>query len=506
MGFEVRSSTVDVSSIGVLAVAAALFFMLTGSVALGFEYLGYPSPDEQVAATFMKRVRDGLPLPIPEQLSETLENILHPRSTTVVNSTIVPQGFPLQMVLWGTLSRITHLPYPLFTPLLGALALPLLFPLFQLSFSSRVAFFVALLSMVHPAVLYYTSRGLYSNAPQLFLLIIALYFFTRNTRGRWLFGGALLGVAVALRPSELIWIAPMLLVFAWWSSGSLSRANVSLAFLAFSLIGFGVLLYQRNLYGGALLGYSFSSAASVIVGDSWSLEAVRKHAQAYLLSLLWWWTIPAVGGAFLFLRTPRDRQAPRRRYAILAFLVTAVLLLFYGSWNLRDTVSEEGITIGTSFVRYWLPIFILTLPLTAVGLISLQLPRVVVSFFVFVSLLYPTVWGFESLAHNLKQARANQTILKRAKQRLPPDAVLLVERSDKIFWPEYRVISGETEQQKVRLILPKVLGRAPLYFHRSSELAFGSFWNEEHLAKVGLRFGPAIQLDALNELLPIQPL
>lgn len=506
MGFEIRRFTFDVSSRGVLVVAAVLFFVLTASVAFQFEHSGYPSPDEQAAATFIKRVRDGLPLPIPEPLSGTLENILHPRSTTVVKSALVPQGFPFQMMLWGTLSRITHLPHSLWTPLVGALALPLLFPLFRIFFSPRVALATALLSMVHPAVLYYTSRGLYSNAPQLFLLLIALYFFTRNTRWRWLFGGALLGVAVALRPSELLWIAPMLGVLAWWSRGSLLRSNVTLAFSAFSLIGFFVLLYHRNLYGSALLGYSFSSATSAIVGDSWSLEAIREHTHAYLLSLLWWWTIPAVGGAILFLRTPQERHARWRRYCILAFLVTAMLLLLYGSWNLRDTVSEEATTIGTSFVRYWLPIFLLTLPLTAVGLTSRKLPRVVVSFFISLSLLYPTVWGFESLARDLKQGRANQTMLKSAKERLPRDAVLLVERSDKIFWPTYRVIVGTTEPQKVLRLLPRAVVEVPVYVARDRNLAFATFWTMQHLAKVGLGFGPVIHLDSDNEFLPIQPL
>ena len=490
-----------------LGVASVFFFLLTATIASQFDASMYPSPDETAASVFAKRIAVGESMPIAEPSNQHLEQIVHPRSTTVVGATIVPQGFPLQFFLWGWLTRLSGLPIWVWTPVLAALSLPVLFALFRLVFPTRIAFTATLLAFVHPAVLYYTSRGLYPNAPQLFVLFWSLWFLASSKPWKWAVGGALLALAIAFRPSEILWMS---IVAAFVVSVQRQRLTPyhlfagALGFLGVAGLAFS---FYRAVYGAALIGYRVPRAtnASIHFGIS-SAGAILRHAWDYLAVLFWWLTIPAAGGLVALLRTQQISNVQVRRYGMFFCAVAIPLLLLYGSWDLRDSVSEQSITIGTSFVRYWLPLSILALPLIVYGLEQIRAHSVLLCLLLLASLLYPTVWGFESLARDIGVSQQDALLRDEAKTVLPAHAVLLLERSDKIFWPTYPVIVGALEPEKVLHLLPRVAASTPVYLHRVSSLSFGSFWNAEHLGSVGLAFGQPIALDADNELIPLVPL
>jgi hypothetical protein len=491
----------------VLIATAVVFFVVTAALSLALHRYPPSSPDETAAKTFMERVAHGKKIDIPEPLNRELENVIHPRSTTVIGSTIVPQGFPMQMAFWGILTRITRIPLPLWTPFFGALALPLLFFLFRFFFEQRLALYATLLAFAHPAVLYYTIHGFYPNAAQVYFLITALALGAWQRRWSALGSGALLALAVALRPSEIFWIAPVVLLLAWRGRENISRRDIIMVSSgAFIILGLTLLLHIR-VYGLSLIGYGLPSGDESAPVIGFSVARTIKHAWQYLFALFWWWTPLVVLGVFTAFTARHNGEKLTndglRPYCFLVGMVALVIIGMYGSWEIKDSLSAASSTIGTSFVRYWFVLYVLILPFAAIGLQRMRLSSGVIMLVISVSVLYPTVLGFESVRDTLQYGRTSAMLQKRAREMIPPDAVILVERTDKIFWPNWRVIVGSPERAKALRLLPEVRKHVPLYYHRASDLEFASPWDETHLNRVGLTFDAPILLDSENALIPI---
>ncbi len=489
----------------ILIASSIAFFLVAGACALILDAHAYPSPDETASRVFMERVSRGLPMAIPDALNAQFGNVLHPRSTTIHDGALVPQGFPVVMALYGVLTRFTGVPVALWTPLLVASTLPMLFLLFREIIDRTHALTATLLAYVHPQVLYYSIRGLYTNLIQVCLVIAMLTVLVRRGRFSLFFSGTLLGLAIAVRPSELVWVLFIVIAALIAMRSSITVKDLLIFFTGVLVVGIPTLLLHLHLYGNSLFGYRIAHEASHVLGQFSARTALRRLAE-YSGLLLWWWTPFALAGIGEALRSVRQRPLPRLVCFIgVSVIVSAVLVLMYGSWQLRDTISEDPYTIGTSFARYWIILPILSLPFVALGFSRLRLGKVFIGCFAIVSLLYPLVFSSESIAHAISEGTQSRAVVARAQTQIPAHAVVLVERSDKIFWPTWRVVVGDSEQEKVLALLPSLAARVPLYLDRDRDLAYATYWNADHLQRVGLELGEAITVSDTHTLLRITP-
>ncbi|MFA7287085.1 MAG: glycosyltransferase family 39 protein [Patescibacteria group bacterium] len=426
--------------------------------------LRFNSPDETANYLFSERLATGMGLSIPEPLLERSGGVLHPRSTVAVQATIAPASFIGLPVFYGVIGFVLGIGIlPYLTPVVASLALVALWGIWRRLFGERLATLATVLTAIHPAYWYYASRGFYHNVLFLALVIFSAWSFFRFRETRysveWLVVCIFFLVgALFVRTVEVLWLLPLLLWVLWKerehlriTHGIIAGAVLG-AFLSLALLGFAV-VYSAPLPTGyhqaAAAVASSASGAFITAARSILLplgfDAGRIIANIFnngFLLFLPLWLFVAIGFRAMRLHVPRF-------YMVAIGWVGAWLLVYYGSWFINDSVGFQTVTVSTSFSRYWLPLYVITMPLVAFGVTSLgkQLGRLqlvaalgCLALFTFsFSLVYfDPIEGFTAVAGRLQTYRA---LSREVNQLTTSTAVIVSDRSDKVFFPDRRVIS-----------------------------------------------------------------
>src|SRR3989344_6071631 len=192
----------------------------------------FTSPDETANFYFIKQFAGNLSFKVAEPLNGTVP-IVAPRSIMVQKDGLAPGSFLGMPLFYGIVGWFFGQWIILFlTPLFSVIAVFVFYKLINLIFDRRTAMISAALMAVHPAFWYYTARGMFHNALFLDLLIVGFYFIAKvliqnsaNYPGlaeakpragklqtaNYFLAGLFIGIAVAVRTSEVIWIAVLLL-------------------------------------------------------------------------------------------------------------------------------------------------------------------------------------------------------------------------------------------------------------------------------------------------------
>jgi hypothetical protein len=544
-------------------VAASVVFFLAVS------FLGRPSeggllnsPDEAANAFWSERVAHLEPLALGDAAVGIAEGALHPRSFAVRGEYLIPGSFPGLFLSYGFLKFLTDIPLFLITPLLTALAGLLLCSTLSKVFDRRVAFWSAILFYLHPAVIYYAGRGLFHNLFFIDLTILAAWFlvaqpFAAARGARWktldvALGGLTVGWAVITRASEAPWL--LIAIAALWG---FSRRDVfrkkarsmAIAAAAFLLPVALFLALNAALYGGPLktayvapapvqteqgevgtrsLGGPGPSGengitevetpalAARILPFGFHPRLVVLHGTEYVIKFFNWYTVPAALGFLLLLIGWRKAPAPEKRYALATIAVSAWLGLYYGSWYVRDHYDPTLTTIGTSYVRYFLPIYVLTLPWAASGMLWLAAKArrsdasILAACLMVIASLGIRAAVFEEeegLLAVRRVLRVNEVKKQLLLERLPGGAVLMTRRFDKVVFPDIlRVIPLEDEASFQAVA--RLSGRFPIYHYGPAPSREEADELERKAAAAGLRFeqlDSPIRGETLHRLIRIEP-
>ncbi|NMB48280.1 hypothetical protein GYA13_02420 [Candidatus Kuenenbacteria bacterium] len=283
--------------------------------------------------------------------------------------------------------------------------------------------------------------------------------------------GLLLGFAIVTRTSEFVWIAlTVLLIFIvhfkkiYWPG--------LILFLAAGFIPLIILFYYNQILYGSLLSAGYQAVSMALsdfgAGSAGVLfqilitpfgldpKSILTNSFNYLYQLFPLWGSLAFVGAFLFAILPMQlikiNYKKRITYLAYCLLLTAYLLIFYGSWSITDRIDRSNLSLGTSYLRYWLPIYLVLLPLiaTVIWQISNLLTPLkkrktfyqsLFSFLIIGAIFLPTMnvvlrQKDESLflLKNLSEARTKSALVN--KLLGPDDIVLIYKQADKIFFPE----------------------------------------------------------------------
>lgn len=436
------------------------------------------SPDETSNAAFARTFAMTSALWLPDPLPGAAAGTVHPRSmTTRADGRIVSVSFvmfPALLGLGGKLLGAATIPFwPLAAFALSVLAVWRIASWYIGEGAARVA---TVLYSFHPVVAFYASRTLWHNGTLVFFLLIGWAALIEGIRRRsyvWLGVGALLySLAIAVRPSEVVWelvLAAGIVVSLRprprrsWILLTVVPA-VALAGLLWlqaatygSLLSFGYASQPADTTSAAAAAASFFERARLLVfpfgvhvGQSLALAGTfvaRFVAIPTLLGLL---------GLVVALR----RGGPNRFRAIaLAVLVTIVwLTLFYGSFEFTETFTRSQIGLGSSYLRYWLPGLVLLTLFAPLGLRWLKERgvfgptggRVLVAVALVLSvqswLVDPAFGLVKAVRRDLRDlgaARAETVAI------VPPDAVIAAGTLDKAFYPERQVIGYSTLSRRL---------------------------------------------------------
>jgi len=412
-----------------------------------------------------------------------------------------------------------------------------------------------------PVFIFYTSRSLFHNILFISFFIIAVYFLIillekrpvksgsfllRNLKVEarleywkklWGFDflysalvGIFIGLSIGVRASELVWIFPagLLLLILRYRQLSFFRLGVMISFAFLALMP--VFYYNQVLHGSLFFGGYYEMNQSIenlgqasgniiksVFSGSWQelgsyFESIFKtifyfgfHPRqswqmflAYVPKMFYWLIIPAIGGGLYLFVKRRDFLKKNWSFIIAYLLLSLILVLYYGSWRFVDNPDPSRQTIGNSYTRYWLPIYLGIIPLAAVfcnyltSFFKKRSIRVLSSLILSLSIIMPSLFfvyqgSEEGLKHyfpNLIEAREE---LKFITESTETSAVIITEYHDKFFFPERKVIVGRFDDNNMLNYYYQIAKYLPLYYYNftlsSADL---EYLNNRRLKEFGL--------------------
>ena len=413
------------------------FFVLLFSLYsfLAFKSPGkFTSPDETANFYFIKQFAGNLSFKVAEPLNGTAP-IVAPRSIMVQKDGLAPGSFLGMPLFYGIVGWFFGQWIILFlTPLFSVIAVFVFYKLINLIFDRRTAMISAALMAVHPAFWYYTARGMFHNALFLDLLIIGFYFLTKTLTQKvtsyrlqvtsYFLAGLFIGIAIAVRTSEIIWVGISLSVLIILFRKRIDwRIGIWAAMLGIMISIIPIFYQNHKLYGSALtFSYTVgaeraevavkaadkaSGSANIIAKTFDNISGLIEKAifpfgihrdnifanlWNYGIWLVWPFALLTLFGLItlgkkasvsllvwlkVFVHryftkmkphndTSRENHNPQSVYFFLYLFLSIYLILYYGSWKISDNVlGQDAVSLEQSYARYWLPLYVFGLPFAA---------------------------------------------------------------------------------------------------------------------------------------------
>ncbi len=342
--------------------------------------------------------------------------------------------------------------------------------------------------------------------------------------------GLFVGLAVITRTSELLWILPMLVVlwaFNFWRIGIIKLA-IFISFFALALLP--VLHYNSFLYGSPYYGgyAEMNKSLDTIKGASAHIIELTSHGAIerskgfwhlikdnifyfgfnprqslkmlnyYFVEMFPYIFWPALFGFFLFI--PHLATRGRKKHlAYISALVTisAILVIYYGSWRFFDNPDATRHTIGNSYTRYWLPIYMGAIPFVAYAIVKITsflklakrkkskisgwiasllnwkvftwiLRIAVIAPIMAVSVQYVLTGSEEGLIATADRAKDVKVEFSRVIEITENNSVIITQYHDKLFFPERKVIYGLFNDKAMVARYAVVAKYLPLYYYNFS--------------------------------------
>lgn len=183
-------------------------------------------------------------------------------------------------------------------------------------------------------------------------------------------------------------------------------------------------------------------------------------------------------------------------------------MIYYGSWATNDNLTPGRYTIGDSHIRYWLPLYIFSLPFAALAILKIinlkkSAIKILAGLFIiiFVALSFYTVFYRDEEA--LLAVRQNILSYKEVAAKVlaltESNSAIITERSDKIFFPERKIITN-FDVYRLMDFLPILVKEVPIYYYTFAGDGAIAKLEEERLKPAGLGLG-LIQVIRDNERL-----
>jgi hypothetical protein len=477
-----------------LYILAGIFFFVYSFLSFGTfgEPMRFNSPDETANYFFTKKFAQTGEIFYFEDQNLRADDVIHPRSTKSISGKVVPTSFLGLIIFYGFVAKILGIfIIPFLTPLLAVVGVLFFYLFVKNIFDESIAYLSSILLFFFPAYWYYSSKVMYHNVAFLVFLIIAFYFLSlqfkeggRGKKSSLFFSGLFFGLALSFRLSEIIWIFFILLVVYFYYFKKISYKKIVILALGLLLPLSLMLFYNNILYSSPFSsGYSGSvnnegSGTSFLVDIyntilpfGFNFKAIVKNFINYFLSFFWFFSIPAIIGFFIILK---DNINKRKKVYLISYFILAIwLLVYYGSWQIRDNISLSSVTIGNSYIRYWLPMYIFALPFVAIvffkvasiNFLKNKIVYFLTAFFIVISFNIVVVKGEESIL------RVRNNVLDYKKDALniynitEDNSIILSRYEDKVFFPERRVVFFNPNNYGAFEGLVKIMDENRIYFY-----------------------------------------
>jgi len=581
--FKIKKNIIEKWHYFVVLILAVVFFVATSSLNYLTQSYGNPdfvkwaSPDETANYIFTKHYAQTKTISIFEKDNLVVNDIIRPRSLRSDNGTIKPVSFLGIILIYGQIAAWTsYKVIPYLTPLFASIGLFYFYALVKKIFGKNNALISVFLLASFPPYVYYTMRSMFHNVLFTVLLTIGLYYIVAMVRKKikvkkeeqiwWWFtsanwhgiicaalAGLFLGLAASVRTSELLWLGPALAVLWLFNlkKAGFIKPLVVILFAVLALLPtfyYNQLLYDSFYLGGyaemnkSIVNIKDASADALnnASGSSFKLDknfvgtlkenilVFGMHPRQsynmlkyYFIEMFPWIFWPGLFGFIIYLGNWHKFRYRHWVYFLCLSIVSIILILYYGSWIFYDNPNRANHTIGNSYTRYWLPIYLGVLPL--VSLLIMRLSRIiswplkslnhkqnlksnffsfrfsrkllynslrmgavaVIFFFSANFLLYGSEEGLLYLIKNQQEAKKDWTQVMNLTE---DDSTIITLYHDKLFFPERKVIVGLFDDQNMNQEYAKLVNLASVYYYnfnfQENDL---EYLNSTRLASVGLQ-------------------
>jgi len=414
----------------------------------------FNSPDETANYYFLNHLSKTGEVPV---LQSWESDSIHPRSMLVWRDSLVPISFTGFLYFFLLVYKV-----------LGVVGVIIVLGLLLYSFyllwyrwlqkyqSKKLAIIATLLLVFNPALLYYALHPFYHNFIFILFVFLAVLFYFQNNIWSSRLAALLSILALWIRPVEFIWFIP-LLVSVWiylrwnWKKGFLHLIVIAVTSLSlFSLSNY--LVYgDPMLFGYILPNANRISTSSLVWGENLLIFAKVKilflNIKNFFFSLFWPWTAVLILSLIVVVMTWARQSRFIKWNTISWFMLTGILFLYYGFWNLDEHIVSGTVSIGNSFVRYWLAIYLLSIPLIAYLLALMW--KFKLKYLVIGILIFLTFWSVNStfFEHDDSFYYITQNLQKYISERsyvkifIPKtNTIVIVDREDKVLFPYYAVM------------------------------------------------------------------
>ncbi|PIR93528.1 hypothetical protein COT99_00245 [Candidatus Falkowbacteria bacterium CG10_big_fil_rev_8_21_14_0_10_43_10] len=536
----------------VLTSLAVIFFILYSwypfQVA-GSTNFKFASPDETANYFWARQYAAGQELSYFEPLNIIANDAVAPRSARSDSGAVKPVSFLGIILIYGALAKIFGSGIIIYlTALLAAIGALFFYGIIKRVFNENIAWLSALMLFVLAPYWYYASRSMFHNVLFIDLLLGGIYLLitngvtpadlTKRAYRQWLLvfsSGIFFGLAIITRASELIWLGPAALISWLFYFKQTDWRKLILFLVGIFLALMPLFYYNQILYGGALnFGYnakannyltppsvaekseekiiSVNKIKNFVLPFGLNFKNAAKHFLYYYPLMFWYLFWPALLGAMMFLYRYQTRDKKQRLYFINFVAVSVIVIFFYGSWKIQDNPNPAGITIGNSYARYWLAMYVMSLPLAAMFFTALgnlfkpaRLRTAIIAILIGASAAFNIQTAVfnpeEGLMAMAKSIIQDERRVNEIKAMIEPRAVIISERFDKFFWPEYKVIAGNLSSRAPLTAYANLVEQgAPLYYYGfifpPQDL---DYLNSRKLAAAGLQVEP-VKLDEESRL------
>lgn len=455
-------------------------------------------PDEVSNYFWVKNYAQTDQLYFSEPLNTVAENQIHPRSFNVrSDGSVVPGSFFGLIIFYGLLAKVIGSAMIIYvTPILAILASFCFYGIIRRIFDQKIAFLSLVLMLFHPVWLYYSVTSMLPNVCFVSLIIISVWLLIfrkyQTSYFQIIFSALAFGIAASIRPVEIFWI--IILYFLLFIH-LFRRLNwkKSVIFIGILFLAIAPSIYQqRALFGDILVsGYdklyieqsNFDQISvylkSFIAPFGIHPKIATDNLWLYFFRELWWLSIFAVLGLFIVLLKLRKNSGLIFGYILFSLFLFFWLGNFYGSWKFTDELTMKLNVLGLSYFRYWLPIYIISIPFIAASLAwisSLFRTKAVrnsalvifLTFIFFNSAILALYKNEDSIIPVRQRIAEYKKIAAEVFYLTEPDSVIITVRKDKVFFPERKVIhTFERLAENKQLIgfLPELNSIVPVYYY-----------------------------------------
>lgn len=440
---------------------------------LNFHHLIFNWPDANANYFFAQVFANKGVLFWQEPLNLLTDNLLHTRSINVVDGNLVPITFLPGIVIFGLFFKLLGSVGILFlTPALAAISGWLVYRLMEHIFSDiDLAWLTAVLFLSLAPWIFFANVVMLPTVLFIFLILAGWLFivksFEHDKHGwRWFLGASLLSLALIVRPTEMIWLLLIRIFILYINRARVILSRFVLGVLVLIALLFIFLFLNKITYGGYLsLGYfnlqsgstspEFSQSGPWVLFNSIKLFLfpfgfnawlIIKNFYKYFIEIIPLHFILAIGGV-VWLFSKKQINFIWQKYLFLTPVIFLLVLVYYGSWDLADPLVKELNHISTSYVRYFMPLYIWILPLVSLALIKIfkesrqpKLYYVIIFFILVISFKVAFYSEHDGLIENRHTLIGYYDQYQKVKNIVPDDAILITDRTDKLFFPQYRVI------------------------------------------------------------------